>query len=326
MAERDPLRAFWIALAAGWVLLAVAGLLYARAKGIPEYAARPVMAALLLEYPFYLLAGFAAAREALRRWLPGARLAPYLAASAVIPYLAYAVPSGQFRWGALASLAALALALALWYEVLPAAPAADVGLLALLAAVLLRGYFQLVYTPPYAKLDVTILGHLALYHVTALAILNVRGAVETPYGFWPRRAEWIAGIRQFILFLPIGFPLGLLLKAIHFGAAAPALWKVAGTFLGILWVVALFEEFVFRGLLQQWLSAWLGRPQVALVLTSLLFGAVHLPFRGFPNWRFAMVAAVAGYFYGRAFNQTKSIRASMVTHALVVTVWRAVFV
>jgi hypothetical protein len=34
-----------------------------------------------------------------------------------------------------------------------------------------------------------------------------------------------------------------------------------------------------------------------------------------------VLAAVAGWFYGKAFEQAGSIRASMVTHALTVTVW-----
>jgi hypothetical protein len=37
------------------------------------------------------------------------------------------------------------------------------------------------------------------------------------------------------------------------------------------------------------------------------------------------VAAVLGWFCGRARNQAGSIRASMVTHALVATAWRAFF-
>ena len=52
-------------------------------------------------------------------------------------------------------------------------------------------------------------------------------------------------------------------------------------------------------------------------------GAVHLPFGGqFPNWKFAALAAVAHLGYGIAFQKGKGVRAAMVTHALVVTVWR----
>ena len=54
---------------------------------------------------------------------------------------------------------------------------------------------------------------------------------------------------NFAWFLPIGFPLAFALKAMHFRSPAPW-WVIAGTFFGILWVVALSEEFFFRGLLQ----------------------------------------------------------------------------
>src|SRR5215471_1255467 len=46
---------FRAALLAGWVLLCVVGLWYARLKGIPGWAAVPALAAFLLEYPFYLV-------------------------------------------------------------------------------------------------------------------------------------------------------------------------------------------------------------------------------------------------------------------------------
>src|SRR5436309_2124548 len=135
-----------------------------------------------------------------------------------------------------------------------------------------------------------------------------------------------------------GIAVGLVLAAIApYCAASLALgsfdWRALGgiaalaaaTFFGILWVVALGEEFFFRGLLQQWVTGWLSSEWAGLLVTSVLFGAVHLWFRQFPNWRFAALAAVAGVFYGLSFRQAHSIRASMVTHALAVTAWRTFF-
>jgi membrane protease YdiL (CAAX protease family) len=90
-------------------------------------------------------------------------------------------------------------------------------------------------------------------------------------------------------------------------------------------VVALGEEFFFRGLLQQWITGWLHNDWAGLLVTSLLFGSVHLWYRPFPNWRIAALAGVAGVFYGMAYRQARSIRASMVTHALTVTAWRLFF-
>ena len=90
-------------------------------------------------------------------------------------------------------------------------------------------------------------------------------------------------------------------------------------------MVALSEELFFRGLLQQWLEEWTGTAWAGLLLASLAFGAVHLGFRQFPNWKFASLAAIAGVFYGIAFRRGGGIRAAMVAHALVVTTWRTLF-
>jgi membrane protease YdiL (CAAX protease family) len=124
--------------------------------------------------------------------------------------------------------------------------------------------------------------------------------------------------------LAICLPLALLLKATHPRVPAP-LWADIGTFFGFLWVVSLSEEFFFRGTLQPWIEAWTRSRGGALAITSVIFGLAHLPFRGFPNWRWAAVAAVLGFFCGRARNQAGSIRAGVVTHAMVVTAWRAFF-
>jgi membrane protease YdiL (CAAX protease family) len=93
----------------------------------------------------------------------------------------------------------------------------------------------------------------------------------------------------------------------------------------MLWVVALSEEFFFRGVLQRQLSRLLANETAAVLIASVLFGLAHLPFRQFPNWRFALVAATAGFFYGRAFSRAGNIRAAMVTHALVNTTTRMLF-
>jgi membrane protease YdiL (CAAX protease family) len=100
----------------------------------------------------------------------------------------------------------------------------------------------------------------------------------------------------------------------------------AATFFGILWVTALSEEFIFRGLLQQWLGAWTRSSVAALGIASLLFGASHLGTSHiFPNWRFAIVATVFGLFCGLCWRRTRSVQASMLTHAIGATLYRVFF-
>ena len=118
--------------------------------------------------------------------------------------------------------------------------------------------------------------------------------------------------------------LGFLLKAGHLVKPSDPL-KLTLYFLAFLFVLTLAEEFIFRGVLQQWIEDWTWSRRTALILTSILFGAVHLWFRHFPNWRWVIIAGTLGWFCGRARNQAGSIRAAMVTHTLVITTWRAFF-
>src|ERR1039457_4994678 len=91
----QSLGGFRAALLAGWIALSAAGLLYARSKGIPAWVAIPVLAAFLIEYPFYLVPAFAEVRRRFER-----NLTWFLVVSFVAPYVVYASRTGQFRWWA----------------------------------------------------------------------------------------------------------------------------------------------------------------------------------------------------------------------------------
>jgi len=312
------------ALLIGWGVLGLAGILYARARAIPSWAALPVVAAFLIEYPFYLVPAFPSVRERV-----GAMGVPVFAVAAtVLPYLACCAGAIEFQWTGLARLIAVALALGLWYAVLPASRLTDVTFLALVAAVLLGGYFNSIYTPVHGNFkdlkNVILIPHISLIAVAAMALILQRRVPETGYGFVPNTREWRIGLLHFLYFVPVGLPLALVLGATHFAAPKPA-WQIVATFAGMLWVVSLSEEFLVRGVLQQWIEEWIGSRAGALLVTSAIFGLLHLPLGGFPNWKWALVAGVLGWFCGRARNQAGSIRASMVTHALVATTWRAFF-
>jgi membrane protease YdiL (CAAX protease family) len=133
-------------------------------------------------------------------------------------------------------------------------------------------------------------------------------------------------LKWYLVFLPVGAALGW---AIGFTGLRQGPWVIeklllnaVGTFFGIFLFVALRENFLFRGMLLPWFTEWMGSLQRAQIVVALLCGAAHLPFREFPNWRFALLATLAHYVYGRAFLEAGSIRAAMVCHALVVVTWR----
>ena len=77
----------------------------------------------------------------------------------------------------------------------------------------------------------------------------------------------------------------------------------------------------FRGWLQNLLERRLGR-YWALLITAVLFGLSHFNKRAVHfNWRYVVLAAVAGIFYGRAWRQERRVGASAITHASVDTLW-----
>lgn len=288
---------------------------------MPWAVAAPVLAAFLIEFVFYLAPGFEAARVRLTERFSRAQLAPMLAASALAPYLIYALGTGAFHWPMFLLLGGIALFASFWFVVFPGTMGADLGYIAVLAAIYMAGAMKRIYVQPFPKLQVDVLGHLMLIRLGASAMLLQRHYRGTSYGFLPTRSDWFVGARFFLYFLPIAVPLGWALGVVRFHWPGKPAWQAVGIFFGILWVVALSEEFVFRGVLQQWMTRATGSAWAGLAIASVCFGLCHLPMRGFPNWRFAAFNTVAGAFWGLAYAEGRSIRASMVSHALVVTAW-----
>ena len=316
------MQSFRITLLIVWIAGCIAACIYSQQKDIPVGVAVPVAAAMLVELSLYAGLAFGEIRKRCEQL--GSRLALWLILSALVPYLIYGLPTGAFGWSSIALLAVLAATVVFWFRLLPGKPVFDLAFLVLMAGVYLAKLFDDIYPPPAPQLRIEVLGQLMWIRLGVAAVLMFRRMEGIGFGFIPVRREWVIGLRHYIYFMPLGVALMLGLGFARFDPAPGFWWKAPATFLGFLWVVALSEEFFFRGMLQQRLVEWFGGT-AGLAVTSLLFGAVHLSFREFPNWEFAALAAVAGWFYGRAFIQGHGIRAAMVTHALVVTSWRTLF-
>lgn len=316
------MRAYPLTLLAVWIAGGCAAYLYTSARGIPPAVALAAGAAVFVELSLYAALAF----EAARRWVAGRRgLVFWLPLSAAVPYGIYALPAGSFSWHSLGALAVLAALVILWYRLLPAHSLADLGFLAMVAAPVLARAFPRLYPAPAPGLDeIAVLGQLMWIRLGIFAALELRRFEGTGFGFVPDARAWRTGALYYAGFMPLGVALGAGIGFVRFEPAGDWWWRFPLTFLGALWVVALSEEFFFRGMLQQILVRRWGA-KVGLVAASLAFGAAHLGFREFPNWEFAALAAVAGLFYGRAYLACGSIRAAMVAHALVVATWRTLF-
>jgi len=286
-----------------------------------------VLPAFLAEIALYILPGFEDVRAAISG-LPKARTATLLTVVAVVPWALATVPLGEFGFVLLAGVAAIAALVAFWYVALKPGLAADLTFLAIIAAAILSHAFRLLYPAPSPALPLEILGRLMLVHTGIIAVLCIRG-LDAGFGFVPQPREWAIGLLFTLCFLPIGAGLGAALHVARWHPAVAVTWKLPlvaiARFAGVLWVVALTEEFFVRGFLQQILARSLKSDATGLVIASVAFGALHLPFGAFPNWRFATIAAIAGLFYGAAFIRTRGIRAPMVMHALIVTAWQLLF-
>ena len=78
------------------------------------------------------------------------------------------------------------------------------------------------------------------------------------------------------------------LKMNHFG-------DLLFNLLVIAIVPAIGEELLFRGYLQQSFSKWLSSPHVAIIVTAVLFSAIHLHFQGFlPRF---ILGVLLGYLF-----------------------------
>jgi membrane protease YdiL (CAAX protease family) len=95
--------------------------------------------------------------------------------------------------------------------------------------------------------------------------------------------------------------------------------------LGILFFTAWPEEFLFRGLLQNMLARASKSDLAGWWTASILFGFSHITNMGFPNWRYVLLASIAGFFYGWTWRKTGSIFAPALVHASVDVMWHFLF-
>ncbi|MGD8699963.1 MAG: type II CAAX endopeptidase family protein [Gemmatimonadales bacterium] len=123
-------------------------------------------------------------------------------------------------------------------------------------------------------------------------------------------------------------PLGLAIGFIRYGwqDLQPLAWALIA--FNIYFVVAIPEEFLFRGLLQNLFEKrWRGGSGRvgSLIVASLIFGAAHVNNPPFPNFRYVALATLAGLAYGWVWMWTRKVTASAVTHAAVDWIWVVAF-
>jgi membrane protease YdiL (CAAX protease family) len=169
--------------------------------------------------------------------------------------------------------------------------------------------------------------HLAVFNKILLldagiyGFLIIRQLDGVGFDLRLRFREVRIGLRELLIYTPIAIALGLGLGFLHVHAVWPRFIQFLTALVFTFFFIAVPEELFFRGWMQNLLERRLGR-YPALFLTAALFGLSHFNKRAAHfNWRYVLLAALAGIFYGRAWRQDRRVGASAITHASVDTIW-----
>ncbi|MBB5318833.1 CPBP family intramembrane glutamic endopeptidase [Tunturibacter empetritectus] len=280
-----------------------------------------VFAALLTLIPFLASAFFG---DALRRRIQPLPTSIKLAlpAALTLPYLVVNLSAATFHWVWFFLYALLPIAVTLLLQQARQVDPHQTGnwrdylvLLTLGLAVDLR-WFEPAWPPHLAVFNKMLLLNAGIY-----GFLFIRELSGVGFDLRLRLSDLRIGLREWAFYTPIAIALGLSLSFLHFHPRWPSLSQLAGAYLFTFLFIAVPEELFFRGWLQNLLERRLSRTQ-ALLLTSVLFGLSHFNKRALHfNWRYVLLAAIAGIFYGRAWRHDRRVGASAITHTTVDTLW-----
>jgi membrane protease YdiL (CAAX protease family) len=280
------------------------------------------IAALVVELAPAVAFGCAGERitRAVQRWPVAVRIG--FPALCVLPYVLVSLSQNIFRWHWFALYAGLPVVVAWLLEQAARADPEQRGnwrdaiiLLGFGLAVDLR-WFDHAWPAGLRALNELLLVDIGLYGFQA-----VRQLSGTGFDFHLRWSDWKSGLRELLFFTPLVLTLGWALGFIHPHANFPSVGSAALRWVLIFFFTAVPEELFFRGWVQNLLERRVGR-RFALVIASVLFGLSHFNKRSAHfNWRYVLLATMAGVFYGRAWREHRRVAASTITHASVDWLW-----
>jgi membrane protease YdiL (CAAX protease family) len=292
------------------------------------------MALLLSAFVSFTQAGFVRyLRERVQASPLTAVLLPFLL---LAPYLILALGTGTFALSAFARLALYILVPALLLYPDRAVHRVrlnlrDVLAMAALAVPVPSGWLKGIWVWPQ---DIYVFRPITCVILACYCFLVLRKLDDVGFKLIWKRRDVSAALLNLLAYSIIAIPLGLTLNFLHphrmaaiSGANAGnwPVWNFLLLFAGIYLTVAIPEELLFRGILQNILTRTIKRgPRGAygLLISSVTFGLAHLHHRPVPNWRYAIMATIAGIFYGNVYRTRERLCASALTHALVDTIWR----
>lgn len=185
-----------------------------------------------------------------------------------------------------------------------------------------RWMYRLFPYPPPLTHTLTILMALA---TAVAAFVLLRRTEGIGYAVDWRKGFGLHFAITFVVFAAIAIPLGIRIHFLVWGPELSRLRSLPLVALGILFFTAWPEEFLFRGLLQNFLSRTLKNRWAGLAVASVIFGLSHILHAPYPNWKYVALATIAGFFYGHAWMKTGSLLPGTLVHALVDISWHFLF-
>jgi membrane protease YdiL (CAAX protease family) len=281
----------------------------------------------LLLVPYALLS-LPSVVEHLRRIVDGRPITSLVLAGAFLPpYALYWGFAGDARTAGLAGFGLYVGGTATLAALLPRGRARWAGDLAVVSVVWLpvelRWLDRSFPWPPNGAGRI-LCGVLALDLLLYL-MLVVRRDDGVGYHFGLRAADLRTALAAFALFSLIGIPIGLGSGFLSITGRPPRLDDVAEKVALIFLFTGVPEETLFRGMLQRITARWSGRLWVGLTLASIVFGAAHLDNGPSPDWRYFLLATLAGLAYGWVYQRTGRIGPCALTHTLVDATWKTFF-
>ncbi len=284
-----------------------------------------VIASFALQFALYWLPGFPALRQQFEVCFTRPKRALVAGAALLVCYIVYGAGSGA--WGTipmlkLAGITAIVLGV---YALFPPQSQAlswqDVAVMLGIIAPLYMGWYRDIWPAP-VYLDV--MARTFVVSLGAISFLSLRLLSGVGYEWRLKVNDWVEGAKQLAYFSVIAIPLGFRMRFIAWHPRKEGILGFASTFVGIFLFIAVAEELFFRGVLQNLLEKSMAGKYAPRTVASAIFGLSHIH-HGFPNWRYVIMAAIAGWFYGTAWHNRRSIVASSITHAAVDTLWRHFF-
>lgn len=313
-----------------WAVLGLGAALYAIRQGLgtPAYFGLLIAFLVLLAGEIWLASP--AILQSLQAAL-GTQTGVLVAFVPLAAYFAYGLGTRTFTWWRAGIAAVYAVGPAVLVASSSGKPRAgkvgawqDYAAMLIIALSIKLGWLRLIFPIPGFRL-VYLMTVLMGVNAALAAFLFVRRLDSIGYA-----AGWRPGwsrvyIVSLALIAAMDIPLGIKLRFISFEPQHVGWQIIVVNALAIFLFTSVPEELLFRGLLQNALGKTMANETAGWITASIIFGFSHIANGRFPNWKYVLLATIAGFFYGYAWRRSRSLFPGALVHATVDSLWFALF-